>query len=188
MRAFAKVGKTESREHLQRMWRSCDGRAGWAGPTLHNVLPSAEEERQTDGRRAFHFSEKGDGCTRKNTHIFSAQLSVIDGHLVLARVNILLIKRRSEYLSFRLTGKPSIATTKNTSLQKGTPLPLDKLSREPTQWRDARCPKHCRPSPSPPPPPRPPNRSLARCRVGRKLNCTIYLHRESSSLSALLCV
>ena len=111
---------------------------------------------------------------------------MIDGHLVLARVNILLIKRRSEYLSFRLTGKPSIATTKNTSLQKGTPLPLDKLSREPTQWRDARCPKHCRPSPSPPPPPRPPNRSLARCRVGRKLNCTIYLHRKSSSLS--LCV
>ena len=52
---------------------------------------------------------------------------------------------------FEEQGKPSIAgrCNKNTSLQKATPpLPLDKLSRELTQWHGVRCPKHCRPSSS----------------------------------------
>ena len=56
------------------------------------------KERRDRRTTRISFFRKGDGYTRKNTHTFLLSYPVIDGHLVSARVNILLNQRR-EYLS-----------------------------------------------------------------------------------------
>ena len=121
-----KVGRTESREHLQRMWRSCDGRARRrAPPCITSYLRLKRRDRRTDGRRAFHFSERVTAAHGKTRTFFLLSYPcVIDGHFVLARVNILLIKRRREYLSFGLTGETQYSDNEKYIFAKRNTAPI----------------------------------------------------------------